>query len=285
MDIPDWDDEVYFISAGFPVNVMGEWYDSIAVESNGSLVMYNETEQIMTGSDTLPVLMPFGEFLSDDGYVDLRYRTPGNSPISYEVTGTPGTRIAKIEWRNAGFYNDPDNYMDSINFQAWIYEGSGDIEYRFGTSRVSPESYDLVNGPTIGIAPYDTGNGAFLDGYYLTGDSTAATLVSAYAGITGTPVNGTVFRFANNATAGVNEVAALSVAVFPNPATEAVNIRFETEGTATVALTDLTGHVVATEQVTANGATSLKMDVSGLARGMYMVTVNEQATGVKVAVK
>jgi hypothetical protein len=284
-DIPDWDDDVFFISPGFQVNVMGELYDSIAVESNGSLLLYNTPEQLLGGVDTLPVLMPFGEFLSNAGYTDLRYRTDGNSPISYEITGTAGSRIAKFEWRNAGFFSDPNNYMDSVNFQAWVYEGSGDVEFRYGSSQVSPDSYDGISGPTVGIGPIDPVSYDFLAGYFLTGDSTSATLVNAYASLTGTPTNGTVFRFANDLTAHVKEIGKLAVAVFPNPATEAVTIRFETEGNTDVAITDLTGHTVIAEQVTANGTVSLQMDVSALAPGVYLVAINGMATGAKVIVK
>lgn len=283
-DIPDWDDDMFLIAPGFPVNVMGETYDSIAVETNGSLILYNAFSEIVDGNDTLPVLMPFGEFLSNSGSVDLLYLVAGNSPIGYEVTGSAGSRIAKIEWRNAGFFNDP-NDVDFVNFQAWIYEGSGDIEFRYGSSQVSTESYDGATGPTVGIGPIDPVSFDFLAGYYLTGDSTAAALTNPYAMLTGTPTNGTVFRFANNSTTGVKESAALPVTVFPNPATEAVTIRFEAEGSTTVAITDLTGHILTTVEVDANGAVSLSMDVSTLPPGMYLVAINGKSTGVKVMVK
>lgn len=284
IDIPDWDDDGFFISTGFPVNIMGEIYDSVAVETNGSLIFYNTAEQLMNGTDTLPVFMPFGEFISNSGYVDLRYRTDGTSPIGYEITGSAGARIAKIEWRNAGFYNDPNNYADFVNFQAWIYEGTGDVEFRYGSSQVSPESYDGVSGPTVGIAPLDLVNFDFLSGYFLTGDSTAATLVNSYSMLTGTPTDGTVFRFANNVTVGVNEIGAISVSVYPNPATGVVNISFEAEENTTVAVTDLTGHVLIEEQVN-TGAVKLKMDISALAGGMYLVTINGNPTGDKLIVR
>jgi hypothetical protein len=283
-DIPDWDDDIFFISPGFAVNVMGETYDSIAVESNGTLIFYNTPAQLVNNFDTLPVFMPFGEFMSDNGNIDLRYRTEGNSPISYEIAGSAGSRIAKIEWRNAGFYNNP-GYADSVNFQAWIYEGSGDVEFRYGSSQVSPDSYGGSGGPTVGIAPLDLVNYGLLDGYYLTGDSTAAALETSYAMLTGTPTDGTVFRFANNLTLGVNEIASSPVAVFPNPATEAVTIGFEAQGSTVVAIADLTGHIMMAEQVTADGTVSLKMDVSALASGMYLVTINGSTTSARVIVK
>jgi hypothetical protein len=282
---PDWDDDGFYISVGFPVNVMGEMYDSIAVETNGSIILYNNFMQLQNNVDTLPLFMPFGEFISNDGGTDLRYRTLGNSPVSYEVIGLPGARIAKIEWRNAGFYDDPNNFTDSINFQAWIYEGSGDVEFRYGTSQVSPESYDGISGPTVGIAPLDATTYDFLEGYFLTGDSTAATLVNSYASLTGTPTNGTVFRFANTVTLGIDEMQAPSVAVFPNPAADAVTITFEAEGSTTVGISNLAGLTQIAEQVNASGTVSHKMDVSGLASGVYFVTLNGNATGVKLMVK
>jgi hypothetical protein len=149
---------------------------------------------------------------------------------------------------------------------------------------VSPESYDGVSGPTVGIAPLDLVNFDFLSGYFLTGDSTAATLVNSYSMLTGTPTDGTVFRFANNVTVGVNEIGAISVSVYPNPATGVVNISFEAEENTTVAVTDLTGHVLIEEQVN-TGAVKLKMDISALAGGMYLVTINGNPTGDKLIVR
>ena len=42
----------------------------------------------------------------------------------------PGRRVLKIEWKNAGIYEeyyDDKVSNDYINFQLWLYEGTNDI--------------------------------------------------------------------------------------------------------------------------------------------------------------
>lgn len=274
LNAPDWDDNEFNMAIGFPVNVLGTAYDSMVVEANGAVVLHNGLTygSLFSTTDTFPALMPFGEFLTGSG--DLRYRTMGNSPISYEITGLPGTRIAKVEWRNAGFYNDPNNYSDSVNFQVWIYETTGDIEFRYGSSRVSTESYSGLTGPTVGIAPFESDpNYMMHPGYYLTGDSTNASVGSAYAQLTGTPVDGTVFRFASTITVGVKDALyAQGISVYPNPAADEVRIALEVTGMAVVNIADITGRIVHTETIEGYGKATAQVYTSHLAPGLYVVT-------------
>ena len=75
--------------------------------------------------------------------------TSGNgssSPISYTLSGTAPSRIFKLEWKNAGFFNPIDNatsYDDFINLQLWLHEGSDAIEVRFGNGNYVSSNNDL----------------------------------------------------------------------------------------------------------------------------------------------
>lgn len=287
LNTPDWDDDEYYIAIGFPVNAFGTSYDSMVVETNGSVILYNNLTNMWTTTDTLPTLMGFGEFISNNGTGDMRYRSYGNSPISYEISGTPGARIVKVEWRNASFYNSDNNYLDSLDFQVWLFETTGDIEYHYGASYVNPAAYNGAVGPTVGITKFAMSpNYDLLNGYYyLSGDSNNVAVNPNYSQITGTPLNGTVYRFSNQVTVSVADIQETEVAVFPNPASGMVNVKLDAENAGTVAITDLTGRALIFEQVEGTGVVTKRFDISSLAPGMYFVTVNGNATGAKVIVK
>ncbi len=75
-------------------------------------------------------------------------------------------------------------------------------------------------------------------------------------------------------TAGLTEASTINMEVYPNPASEAVNVKFDGKGGSyQVSLIDLTGRTVASSQVDANGVTSVAIPVKGLKAGSYLVSV------------
>jgi hypothetical protein len=271
-DSTGWDDADYYHAIGFPVEVDSVTYDSMAIESNGSVIFYKnpaDYQNIFSSTDTLPVFIAYGEYISNYYGADLHDR-PSGSPISYELSGTVGSRIAKVEWKNAGFYNDNGtNYEDSINFQIWIYEGSGNIEYRYGTNSVKPITYNIDtttmdSGAVIGIAQFDVYNLSLISGMYLTGSVSSATTTTTYSQTTGTPAANTFYKFAKAGTISVSEESAkLNLKVYPNPASNVLNVAYSSEETVKVSLSDVTGRVVM-EEVVAAGNAKTQMDISHL---------------------
>lgn len=75
--------------------------------------------------------------------------------------------------------------------------------------------------------------------------------------------------------AGIGEIETIGMQVFPNPASETVNVKFEGQGgTYEVTVNDLAGRQVAATVVdNANGAQSVALPLNGLAGGNYLVTV------------
>jgi hypothetical protein len=68
--------------------------------------------------------------------------------------------------------------------------------------------------------------------------------------------------------------AALDVSVYPNPVKGEVNMNFNLlrSGTANISITDVTGRVVLNVKSNAiSGPNKLKLDVSGLKKGVYMM--------------
>lgn len=77
------------------------------------------------------------------------------------------------------------------------------------------------------------------------------------------------------ATVGISEAATIGMEVFPNPATDVVNVKFDAQGgTYTVSLTDLSGRSVAAPVVSSTtGVQQIALPVNGLASGNYLVTI------------
>ncbi len=81
----------------------------------------------------------------------------------------------------------------------------------------------------------------------------------------------------------VSEVAASSFSVYPNPASDLLNVTVASA--ATIELADLAGNVVSAQ--TATGASTVQVNTAGLAAGLYVVTVKSSngTASQKVAVK
>ena len=72
--------------------------------------------------------------------------------------------------------------------------------------------------------------------------------------------------------AGLEEITEVSGSAFPNPATDMVTIDIDGEGAANVVVSDISGRIAFTNNVTlANGQSSF--DISSLDNGVYMFNV------------
>lgn len=76
------------------------------------------------------------------------------------------------------------------------------------------------------------------------------------------------------ATLGLAEASTINMEVFPNPASDVVNVKFEGKGgDYTVSIIDLSGRTVASKVVTGAGATAVEVPVTGLVAGNYLVSI------------
>lgn len=102
------------------------------------------------------------------------------------------------------------------------------------------------------------------------GDPTAEAILT---GPQVTPFDGDIifhdFKVGTNATNIAEDVIDASISVSPNPANDVVNVSFEGSASSVVALSDVTGSVVAS--ATGN---DVSLDVSGLAPGLYILSVD-----------
>ena len=215
------------------------------------------------------------------------YADNGNSKISFAVSGNAGSRIAKIEYRNLGFYDGLAT--DTANFQIWLYEGIHKIEYHAGPSHTEPGFLDILGGGgnfvmtglLFDIKESDKmlaqlvnyKNGANTD-TALVLDPTDPTLDEVALMLYNTqayPVNGAVFIFNPKPVTSVKEVVARISTVSPNPATDKVTLRLKNipPADARVTVYTVTGQQVISSKVT---ATNTEIALDGLSKGVYLLS-------------
>ena len=127
----DWDDFDAEVPLGFNFKFMGKTTNKLYFDSN----------EFNAGTDvTFPNNTNFVNLISL--VIDLWDRSTEepdqNSDVSYKIVENNGSKVAIIQWKNAGIY-DIDFIVDSVNFQYWFYEKDNTLEFRFGDG-----SYELI---------------------------------------------------------------------------------------------------------------------------------------------
>jgi hypothetical protein len=214
--------------------------------------------------------------LIDPNYFDGDELT---APITYATEGNAGERIFKMQWQNAGFYDEVAEGTASnlINLQLWIYEADGAIEMRFGPNSIKEPELILMSGLTSGLA---VGLNLFSEGDFesaavLSGPSAAPTLniVSTFfelfdAFLTDIPTNGRVFRF-ESGPMSVAEADQTNFNVWPLTTYNDINFSTEYFGNVIYEIRDISGRL--TDQGTFHGNTRIGM--SHYREGIYLVTL------------
>jgi hypothetical protein len=140
-----WDrNSSYQIYFNFDFPILDQTYTALNVMAGGGLSFPgpgNKKLRVFSHPDS-------GYLLGD------RDSTNSASPISYEIVGSPGQRILKIQWENAGFreWCSSSDTNDYVNFQIWLYEDVSRIEVHFGDNQANPGAYGYpdCNGGTYG---------------------------------------------------------------------------------------------------------------------------------------
>lgn len=222
-----WDDPAYAIPLGFNLDIGGLSYNKIYFPADGLGGILSTFPAMEFGKTAL--IVPIAQDLIDLG------ETIGTSlsPISYLIDGTAGNRIVKIEWKNAGFWDDT-TVSDFIDFQVWIYEGTNVIEYRYGPNQVNnpSESYEMEDGPVVAMAPLvDNDAQMFVQpALFLTGNPVNPTVTVLngndfpLGSLVGSIPEGTVYRFIPKPLS-TDDFAKDTFQIFPNPSSDYLNIK------------------------------------------------------------
>ena len=266
-----WDDEEYLIPIGFTFSFFDQSFDSIYISDHARFSLNGDYR----------INAFFVDFIDRDtingGYDNTGPTTNSISPVSYVLDGTPGSRILKIEWNNAGFLFELINsgtLNDFVNVQLWLYEGSNDVEVHIGpNSVISPNSsYNTEEGASIGFITYSN------DTIILIGSADSPSSTAQYNDhITGTPTSGVIYKFVNNLS-GINEEELLikHLKIYPNPANERINITFDNSESKRIEikLFDILGRTIYEKGYTnINSAANLSIDISEFRSGIYFIQV------------
>lgn len=211
------------------------------------------------------------------------------STIGYQTEGNEPNRIFKIEWNNCGVYEEIDELGTAdirVNWQVWLHEGSGMIEYRFGPTTLTDE--DLLN--LLEGAPFSSGiilnwdeEGYSGDLYTADGEATnpswsLATDFSSWyysgEGLTSVPQEGTGYRF-NGTSTSIAETNLVNNAfqLFPNPASSSCVVSNLTDTRQQYSCLSVAGKIVG-QWMLAPQATQ-RLDVSEYAPGLYVIQTNQ----------
>lgn len=212
-------------------------------------------------------------------YIQDRTYNSGNStsPLSYKVEGEVGNRILKLEAKNAGLEEDPEadgHYY--LNFQIWLYEDDNAIEIRYGNTNVT--DIEVLNEDGVffvGIAGEE--NAYFLSGESTDpsyGEYTEETFPQEGLTMDAYPAEGTVYRLAPAEVAGTGDFETVAFTVYPNPASDVINLKRNGLTSGEYAIYDVTGKLV--KQNTLGSADVAQINIESLTSGVYVLKIDGQ---------
>ena len=230
-------------------------------------------------SDTTYLMIASGIFIQDKNYDE----EISQSPISYKVIGSAGSRVLKMEVKNAGSTTESNaNETNSLflNFQVWIYEATNIIEYHYGDSNINSTAMEML--VQENQDPFLIGLGEkFLNyGGFVYGDPASLSFaevanveeneLGSYK-ITSYPVNGTLYRFIpSTTTVGTEQFNKTQFRMYPNPVTSILKISLEKMDVTDYIITDMTGKTI---QKGIFKALENTIEVGNLSSGMYCIRI------------
>lgn len=222
-----------------------------------------------------------------DGLLDLLVGTRNGKLSFYQNTGTASAANFSLVSSSFGGVNvkgDPAKYSTDGSCAPFLYDDGGSYKLLCGSVSGNIYFYDNIDGNLTGnfnridsaINQINNGPQSAVQFVDINGDGKRDLIAGNYAG-------GLSF-FSSKNTIGINELAAAAeqLIVYPNPATDRINIRSTNKFSVSLeaTLTDVTGKVL----MSTKGSNTLSLDCSQLARGIYFVRVTITADGTKQAI-
>lgn len=263
----DWDD-FGPVASPFPISVFGNTYNDFGFDDD-----YFYLGDVWNNFDAV-FLYPVTTFIMDRNF---SFSGASQSPISYKVEGTVGSRILKLEIKNAGLEMEEMISTTStlyLNYQIWFYEVDNSIEYHYGDhnitnlSMLNDEAYSTV------ILAYMTDTN--FQGGYIDGTIANPTYTESDdpddepVGLDAVPAPNTVYRFAVNPLS-VKDQENVEFALFPNPATDILNVSFQENINKEYTVYDMAGRYVLSGTV--NNEDKTQINISTLRSGMYILKI------------
>lgn len=275
-DTMAWDDDTaYIVTIPFTFKVDGVTVPQIIL-SSGNMAVTD------TGAGS-EVFVLMSAPLVDRGISTTSQKSA--SPIRYDVSGTVGSRIFKLEVFNAGFadeWYDNGSTSDYVHLQLWLYEADNSFEYRYGTSQINNFSSYFPVGVLTGFALNANMSTGDVETFYILDGNSSSPSIDTFSetkinqGLTAFPTSGRVYRFAPKTTS-INSKALLSaVKVYPTKCNDVLMVEQGNDDALGYSVVGLNGTVY---QAGTLGRGTTRIDVSNLAAGMYLLSMEHD--GVK----
>ena len=255
------------VNTAFPVYIFGQTYNNFTYDDD---FFYLEN----TGGSADAYMFPV------TGYImDRNFSLTGASltPISYKVDGTAGSRILKLEVKNAGLEGEAMNSSTStlfLNFQIWFYEADKSIEYRYGSNNVTNMALFNDDATSYVYFAYENTNGlkaGYIDGTIANTSYTETTNPNdTPTNLNALPTANTVYRFALNPLA-VKDQEKIEFSMFPNPTNDVLNLTFPEAVNKPYSVYDLMGREVLKGSL--NNTTQAQINVGTLQKGSYILRI------------
>lgn len=253
---------MFNIPIGFPFKFMEVDFTNVTFEGTGRLIF---------DADHL--------FFADM-IVSLNLRDKGDttslSPLSYELTGSSGDRILKIEISNATYGGG-----STVNFQIWLYEGTNTIELHMGeyTSSFATDVFSGIHG----LSTFDPTT--FIYSLSLSGNPLTPTeLVFSGEGnepFTGllddAPPSNTIYRFTDNSALSVDTFDYINnIQLYPTLASTEITVDFtksDIEDIRSIELYTISGRKIKTIEYL--DQQTQKIDLQNLEVGIYVIIISD----------
>lgn len=261
------------ITLPFNFSIAGEVIEQFLFEDD-YFTFSTQNANPQTG-EGLYYLYPTSAYIQDRTYST----NVSSSPISYKTDGETGSRIFKVEIKNAGLEDAEalgfsENHF-FVNYQIWFYEANNSIEFRYGSHNISSLEY-VTDGDDGLLAGFESDTKGFA--IYGQMNNPSYTEVSEETGevfsLDAFPANGTVYKLTPASVAGLDNFTTASVKLYPNPATSVLNLQSNNLAASEYAIYNVTGALVAQSKF--DDSNNIRINVEGLEEGLYLIKINNQ---------
>lgn len=286
-----WDDPLFFVPLEFGFEVGDSTYNSIIQFGSGADMLIANLNYV-DSTLTSPLVHLFGimEDFADAAAI------PGLTPseITHNTTGVAGSRIMKLQYKDAAFYDEvygPEPAAENrMNFQMWFYEDNGIMEIHFGESNIPNPELAFYDNPGPGIliatdASFDDGSVGW--GAIVIGNTSNPTLLQVdmeeepEESLNGVPESGRVYRFTPSINVGLSTVNGPEFSLYPTIAQSEIWVKDAKVANAAYRIMDITGKQVKADHFSGNTS----VNISDLNAGVYIFSIDGMSHAVKFVKK
>lgn len=262
-----WQYDSFEVELPFPVDIFGLSHDYLEFDDDEFYFLSDSGDSGLTVS---------AAYLRDRNFTDVGF---SESPISYKVEGIEGSRILKLELKNAGFEMELENELPSVtyaNYQIWYYEQDKSIEYHYGPHNIT--NMNVLNEVGVFVSflytyeNFDT----FVKAGFISESLTNPVYVESEEEdiipyfFQSVPAANTVYRFTPNTSSSTSDFNEVIFEVYPNPTADLLNISKKNNDEVKYTIYSISGKFITNGTITSAQET---VNVEHLASGSYLIQV------------